>query len=71
MAWPSNHKAVVHSLGSKTLGDTQKVQSVMLLGSDTELEFQQHSDSLHIQLPAQAPGNYAYAFRVRFKNAGK
>ena len=66
MARPSNHEAVIHSLGSKTLGDTQKIQSIVLLGSDTTLDFRQTPDSLHIQLPPQAPGKYAYAFRVRF-----
>jgi alpha-L-fucosidase len=66
MAWPSNHEAVIHSLGSKTLGDTRKIQSIVLLGSDTKLDFRQTPDSLHIQLPPQAPGKYAYAFRVRF-----
>jgi hypothetical protein len=29
-----------------------------------KLRFQQQTDGLHIQLPAQAPGKYAYAFRV-------
>src|SRR5882762_7132314 len=71
MAWPSNHEAVIHSLGSKTLGDTRKIQSIVLLGSDTSLDFQQESDSLHIQLPPHAPGNYAYVFRIRFQQADK
>lgn len=66
MAWPSNHEAVIHSLGSKTLGDTQKIQSIVLLGSDTKLDFRQTPDGLHIQLPPHAPGKYAHAFRVRF-----
>ena len=70
MAWPSNHEAVIHSLGSKMLGGTQKIQSIVLLGSGTNLDFQQQSDGLHIQLPLQAPGKYAYAFRVRFQQVG-
>ena len=48
---------------------TLKIESVALLGSDAKLEFQQQPDGLHIQLPAKAPGNYAYAYRVRFGGA--
>jgi alpha-L-fucosidase len=71
MAWPSDHEAVIRSLGSKMLGDSQKIQSIVLLGSDTNLQFQQQSDGLHIHLPPQAPGKYAFAFRIGFQQAGK
>jgi hypothetical protein len=37
---------------------------VALLGSDAKLRFEQQADGLHIQVPAQASGKYAYAFRV-------
>jgi alpha-L-fucosidase len=63
LGWPSSGEAVIHSLGSNALG-SQKVVAVALLGTDAKLQFQQQPDGLHIQLPAQAPGKYAYAFRV-------
>ena len=63
LGWPSSIEAVIRSLGSNALGG-QKVESVVLLGSDAKLQFQQQPDGLHIQLPAQPPGKYAYAFRV-------
>jgi alpha-L-fucosidase len=68
LGWPSGSETVIHSLGSSTLNG-QKIGSVVLLGSGTKLTFQQQSDGLHIQLPAQAPGKYAYAFRVTFEGA--
>jgi alpha-L-fucosidase len=63
LGWPSSGEAVVHSLASSAPGG-ERVESVVLLGSDAKLQFQQQTDGLHIQLPAQAPGKYAYAFRV-------
>jgi alpha-L-fucosidase len=65
LGWPSSGEAVIHSLGSTALSG-QKIASVVLLGSDAKLTFEQRPDGLHIQLPAQAPGKYAYAFRITF-----
>jgi alpha-L-fucosidase len=65
LAWPSNHEAVIHSAGNGAAGE-QSVESVVLLGSDAKLSFQQQEDGLHIQVPENAPGKYAYVFRIRF-----
>jgi alpha-L-fucosidase len=67
LGWPSNREAVIHSLGSM-VGD-QRVGSVALLGSEAKLQFQQRPDGLHIQLPAQDPGRYAYVYRLQFQSA--
>lgn len=68
MAWPSNGEAVIHSLGRSSESDASanapRVESVDLLGSEAKLEFEQRQDGLHIHLPAQPPGKYAYAFRI-------
>jgi hypothetical protein len=45
----------------------QKISSVALLGSGAKLVFQQQADALRIHLPPQAPGKYAYAFRITFE----
>ena len=65
LAWPTGGEAVVHSLAT-TKPDVQRVSAVALLGSNAELKFQQLSDGLHIQLPAENPGKYACAFRITF-----
>lgn len=62
MAWPSGRQAVIQSFGRNTLGEA--VKSIYLLGYDTKLEFLQQSHSLRIQLPSQAPGKYAFGFRI-------
>jgi alpha-L-fucosidase len=64
LGWPSNREAVIHSLGGAAR-DHPKVTSVSLLGSDAKLTFDQRDDGLHIELPEQSPGRYAYSFRIR------
>jgi hypothetical protein len=53
-----------------TLGG-QKIESVVLLGSDAKIQPRQEADGLHLQLSAQAAGKYAYAFRVLFDSAAR
>jgi alpha-L-fucosidase len=69
LGWPSGSETVIHSLGSSALNG-QKIASIALLGSDAKLTFQQQPDGLRVQLPAQAPGKYAYVFRATFERAG-
>lgn len=66
LGWPTGGEATIHSLGTTTMNG-QKIGSIVLLGLDAKLTFQQQPDGLHIQLPRQAPGKYAYAFRVTFE----
>ena len=63
MGWPASGEAVIHSLTASALG-TQKIESVELLGEDMNLQFEQEADGLHIRVPSEAPGKYAYAFRM-------
>ncbi|MGA8428243.1 MAG: alpha-L-fucosidase [Candidatus Sulfotelmatobacter sp.] len=62
---PANREAVIHSLDA-AVGHA-KIASVALLGSDAKLAFEQREDGLHIQLPEQMPGKYAYSFRIQFE----
>ena len=69
LGWPTGGEAVIHSLGSTAMNG-QKIGSVVLLGSDAKLTFQQQPDALRIQFPSQASGKYAYAFRILLAEAG-
>ena len=69
LGWPVSGEAVIHALGSAVGG--RKIESVSLLGFDAKLQFQQQADGLHIHLPAQDPGKYAYAFRIQFEGAAQ
>lgn len=65
LGWPTNDEAVIHSLSS-AVGNEQ-VRSVILVGSDAKLQFEQRADGLRVRLPDQAPGKYAYALRIMFE----
>ena len=65
LAWPQGREAVIHSLATGS-AEGQTVASVELLGSDAKLTFDQRADGLYLELPAAAPGKYAYSFRIHF-----
>jgi alpha-L-fucosidase len=67
LAWPAAGEVVIHSL-AKTLGN-EPIQNVDLLGGDAKLKFDQRSDGLHVQIPAQSPSKNQYVLRVTFENA--
>ena len=64
LLWPKKGEAVIRSVAT-ALG-SREVRSVALLGSDSQLKFEQRDDGLHVQLPAQPPAKYAYVLRVVF-----
>jgi len=65
LGWPSGGEAVIHSLAEGQLAG-QKIASVSLLGSPSPLTFAVQQDGLHIRLPAQPPGKFAYCFKISF-----
>ena len=68
LGWPAGGATVIHSLASEVSG-SQKIKSVVLLDTAAHLKFDQQPDGLHVQLPSQSPGKYAYALRVGFEGA--
>lgn len=66
LAWPFSRKVVIHSLDQAELG-TSQIASVYLLGYDGKLSYEQEADGIHIHLPAQPPGKYAYCFKFDLK----
>ncbi|MGB8010444.1 MAG: alpha-L-fucosidase [Terriglobales bacterium] len=65
LGWPSHPEIVIHSLAKGALDAGYKIRTVVLLGTDSELAFEQLDDGLHIQVPEKSPGKYAYSFRIR------
>jgi len=59
MGWPKDGRVVIHSI---TPGD--HVHAVSLLGDGRKVNWQQKADGLHLNLPAQRVGEYAYVFRI-------
>jgi alpha-L-fucosidase len=66
MAWPKSGEALIHSLPANTVG-TSRVTAVTLLANGSHLTFSQKEDGLHIQVPNEAPGSLAFAYRIDFK----
>jgi len=65
LGWPAKGEAVIRAIPLGMAGE-QKVAAVELIGADAKLAFQQLADGLHIRVPEQGPGKYAYVFRIRF-----
>ncbi len=67
LAWPTSGEAVIHSLVDMV--GSQPIHSVALLDSDAKLQFNLRADGLHVQLPVQPAGKYAYVIRVTFEHS--
>jgi alpha-L-fucosidase len=65
LGWPKDGEAIIHTLSSGV--GTREVVSVELLGSTGPLTFQQRPDGLHIHVPAEPVGQYAYAYRITWR----
>jgi alpha-L-fucosidase len=63
LAWPASGEVVIKSLGGAALSG-KNIEKVSLVGSTSVLEYSQQTDGLHIRVPAQPPGRYAYCFKV-------
>jgi alpha-L-fucosidase len=59
MGWPGDGKAVIHSVQP---GD--RVHAVTLLADGRQVRWRQQADGLHLDLPAQSTGDYAYVLRI-------
>jgi alpha-L-fucosidase len=64
LGWPQDGHLVIRSLGVES---KVEVQDVVLLGSKEKLKWSQSAEGLTLELPASAPGKYAYSFRVTSK----
>ncbi|HXY48744.1 MAG TPA: alpha-L-fucosidase [Terriglobales bacterium] len=68
LGWPRKHEAIIHALSPANEAGS-RVKSIQLLGSAANVSFEQGDDGLHLHLPEQPVGKYAYVFRVEFTNS--
>lgn len=64
LGWPASHEAVVHAFTLENIGAGKTIQSIQMLGVAGNLPFERRADGLHIRLPEQPVGKYAYCLRV-------
>ena len=69
LGWPANHEAIVQSLTAANIGTGKTIQSIHLLGSRANVSFEQRPDGLHIRLPEEPVGKYAYCLRLDLTTA--
>ena len=65
LAWPENGRMVVKSLGTASKLSKAEIKTVELLGSKAPLKWRRAADGLHIEMPAEKPGDYAFAVKIR------
>ncbi|MGA2326749.1 MAG: alpha-L-fucosidase [Bryobacteraceae bacterium] len=65
LAWPENGKAVIKALAAGSPHLSREIRSVELLGSKAKLKWARTATGLEIELPAEKPGDYAFAFKIR------
>ena len=65
LGWPSKREAVIQSIKTAVAGE-RPVRSIELIGNGGKIQFEQKDDGLHIQLPDEAPGKFAYVFKIEF-----
>jgi alpha-L-fucosidase len=59
LGWPAGGKTVIHSIKP-----ADHVHAVSLLANGKAVPWQQQADGLHVSLPAQPVGDYAYVYRI-------
>jgi alpha-L-fucosidase len=64
MGWPADGETVIKTLHQTT--GLKPIQTVALIGSNEAVSFEQKPDGLHLKVPAQAPGKFAYTYRIEF-----
>jgi alpha-L-fucosidase len=64
LAWPTSGRLVVRSLARGGENAPSAITSVDLLGSAEKPKWTWDAKALTVELPAQPPGEHAYAFRI-------
>jgi alpha-L-fucosidase len=61
--WPGE-KAVIHALGSRGKLFPDEIRDIKMLGSDTELEWEQTGDALNVRMPWKKPCDHAFVLKI-------
>jgi alpha-L-fucosidase len=64
LAWPDNGKLQIGSLAE---GCDETIQSISLIGSNKQLQWDQSKKHLEITVPETPPGEYAFTLKIHIK----
>lgn len=62
LGWPDNGKLIIRSLGLSKY--STEIKGVSLIGNEGTLEWERSTEGLEISLPAQAPCEHAFVFKI-------
>ena len=65
LKWPTEGQITVKSLAQSSKLYPDSIASISLLGSDAELTWSRHADGLTVELPKEAPSEFAYVLKVQ------
>jgi hypothetical protein len=66
LGWPRN-RLRINSLAKKTGNLDKEIKQIELMGFSEKLSWNHGDDYLPIDLPANKPGNHAFAFKISFE----
>lgn len=64
LAWPENGQLTIKSLAQGSPYGNISVKTIQLLGSSAPVKWTRDGSGLHLALPAQKTGEYAYVFKL-------
>jgi alpha-L-fucosidase len=64
LAWPTEGKLVIKSLASGAPNYPGEIAKIGLLGSESNLVWSRNAEGVTVNLPAQPPCEFAYAFKI-------
>ena len=62
--WPTTNELVIHSFKKGGSYLTKGIESIEFLANKEKMKFSIENDGLHIQLPKEKVGDYAFAFKI-------
>jgi alpha-L-fucosidase len=64
LEWPESNQVTIKTLADSN-PDSPEIQSIELLGSDSNVSWTRDSKGLHVTLPSEQPCEYAYVLKLR------
>ena len=64
LAWPKSGTSLINSLKLNSELFPKKITSVTFLADRSKINFEQKDDGLHLNLPKQQVGDYAFVFKI-------
>src|SRR5450759_38015 len=68
LKWPENKEVLIQSFTSLTKDETNRIESVQMLGCSEKVSWSMDEKGLKVELPSIKPNGYGYVLKITFKN---